>query len=169
MAKHTANEVAEAFISLCNEYGDYISNQKVNRLLYFAQGWHIAFYGEPMFDDRIEAWIHGPTVPAVFERFRRFMPKPLVLDPPRAFDDFPADLKAHVEDVWKAYGSVSAYELEHISKSETPWRNARNGLAADEPSTAALSLADVKGLFEEKKKRDEQDRQAEAGAGKRSA
>jgi uncharacterized phage-associated protein len=171
MAKHTANEVADAFLALCHDYGDYLSNQKLSRLLYFAQGWHVALYGEPLFDDEFEAWVHGPTVAAVFERFRPFDSKPLGLTPPKSFDDFPPHLREHLEDVWKAYGSLSSYELTQISRSERPWQHARAGVAVDEGCRNKISIADIRETFEEKNRTDEQeqDGQREDGARKRSA
>jgi uncharacterized phage-associated protein len=69
----TAMAVAEYFLTLQEEEaGDLISHMKLQELLYYAQGLHLALNGRPLFDDTIEAWTHGPVVPTVYREFKRF-------------------------------------------------------------------------------------------------
>lgn len=49
-----------------------LTNLKLQKLLYYAQAWHLVFRQEPLFTDRIEAWRHGPVVPSVFRQYRHF-------------------------------------------------------------------------------------------------
>ncbi len=44
------------------EYGELISNLKLQKLLYYAQGFHLALYDKLLFSEDIEAWQHGPVV-----------------------------------------------------------------------------------------------------------
>ena len=69
MAGTSAQTVANHFVELLHDQGG-ISNLKLQKLLYYAQAWHLALYGEPLFRDRIEAWVHGPVVPPVFGAFK---------------------------------------------------------------------------------------------------
>ena len=49
-------DVADFFIDVCNNStDDQITNLKLNKLLYYAQGCHLARTGKPLFDDKIEA------------------------------------------------------------------------------------------------------------------
>ena len=48
------------------EDGDYISNLKLQKLLYYSQGCFLALRDEPLFDSPIEAWTYGPVVPEVY-------------------------------------------------------------------------------------------------------
>ncbi len=41
-----------------------MSAMKLQKLVYYSQGWHLVFDGEPLFAERIEAWANGPVVPA---------------------------------------------------------------------------------------------------------
>ena len=52
----TAHDVA-AFI--LREYGRPMSTMKLQKLGYYAQAWHLAWEGVPLFDDNIEAWANG--------------------------------------------------------------------------------------------------------------
>ena len=35
---------------------------KLHKLLYYAQGWHLARTGRPLFPEAVEAWTDGPVV-----------------------------------------------------------------------------------------------------------
>ena len=48
-----------------------------------------------------------------------------------------------LESVWMTYGDKSANELEALTHSEMPWRNARIGLSEDEPSNLKISEKDM--------------------------
>ncbi|HUZ03805.1 MAG TPA: type II toxin-antitoxin system antitoxin SocA domain-containing protein, partial [Acidobacteriaceae bacterium] len=62
--KHTsASDIAKYFIASFQKKNKAISNLKLQKLLYYAQAWHLALYGSPLFSDSIEAWVHGPVVP----------------------------------------------------------------------------------------------------------
>ena len=73
MAK--VQDVAKFFIGLANEQaeqnqGDLMTNLRLQKLLYFAQGWYLARYGKPLFSDEIEAWTYGPVVPEVYQTYK---------------------------------------------------------------------------------------------------
>ena len=40
---------------------------KLQKLLYYAQAWNLVFNKNPLFQNKIEAWIHGPAVPEVYQ------------------------------------------------------------------------------------------------------
>ena len=44
---------------------DLMSNMKLQKMLYYQQGFHLAYFGTPLFDEEIEAWMYGPVVPSV--------------------------------------------------------------------------------------------------------
>lgn len=68
-------DVAKFFIDLAQRQakhngGDLATNMRVQKLLYFAQGWHLARYGKPLFSAPLQAWQYGPVVPEVYECYR---------------------------------------------------------------------------------------------------
>ena len=68
---HTAFSVAKYFLFLSDEEaGDTISNLKLQKLLYYAQGFHLALNDSPLFAESIEAWTHGPVVPVVYQLYK---------------------------------------------------------------------------------------------------
>ena len=52
------------------ENGELMSNLKLQKMLYYEQGFHLAYFDTPLFKDEIEAWMYGPVIPAVYEHFR---------------------------------------------------------------------------------------------------
>ena len=44
------------------EDSDFLCPLRVQKLLYYVQGWSLGINDVPMFSERIEAWAHGPVV-----------------------------------------------------------------------------------------------------------
>lgn len=147
MAETTARTVADFFIRFSHECGDPLSNLKLQKLLYYAQAWHLALKDKPLFDERIEAWIHGPAVPPVYGAFKGWAWRPIEDDPSVDAIDLPSDVIDHLKEVMDVYGGMSAFDLERLTHSEPPWLNARGGIPADEPCTNIISHEDMKNYY----------------------
>lgn len=122
---YNANQIAEYFLAKTNEeVGDQISNLKLQKLCYYAQGLALATRKTPLFDSRIEAWAHGPVVPVLYKLYKDHgangIPAP---------EDFnleiydPAD-RMILDDVYDYYGQYSAWRLREMTHLEAPWKNA---------------------------------------------
>ncbi len=146
MAETTARELANGIVAFCNDHGDLITNLKLQKLLYYAQGWYLAFHDRPLFDDPIQAWISGPVVPAVFYAFQKFKWQAINIEP-TDLPTFSEQVSEHIREVWTTYGSLSSYDLEISTHREMPWLNARKGLRMDEPSEAIIVIEDMKSYF----------------------
>ena len=69
-------DVAQFMILAAGDESD-MTNMKLNKLLYYAQGIHLARTGHPLFRDQIEAWQHGPVVPSVYQQYKEFGAGPM--------------------------------------------------------------------------------------------
>lgn len=126
MAATAAKNVANYFLSLQDENsGDLISNLKLQKLLYYAQGFHLAIFDEALFSEAIKAWEHGPVVPDVWHAFRdsgsNAIPAPVHFDPSRDFSSSQIEV---MRAVYETYGQFSAWKLRNLTHDEPPWRNA---------------------------------------------
>lgn len=137
----TARQVADYLIRFSQDHGDPISNLKLQKLLYYAQAWHLALYNRPLFAEPIEAWIHGPAVHAVWSQFRGSW-KPIELRPRRP--DLSKHVTDHLDEVMEVYGGLSAFDLERMTHSEFPWRKARGNTPKDESSCAVIKHSDMR-------------------------
>jgi len=64
-------DVANFFVNLYKNSGyNDITNLKLNKLVYFAQAFHLAKFNSPLFPDEIEAWKFGPVIPSVYHAFQ---------------------------------------------------------------------------------------------------
>jgi uncharacterized phage-associated protein len=139
-----ATDAARYFLSLSDEdAGDTISNLKLQKLLYYAQGFHLALFDAPLFGDRIEAWTHGPVVPSVYHDYKAHgsgaIPIPGDFDP-LSVDEQTRELLDEVNDV---YGQYSAWKLRNMTHVESPWCDAY----AEGPSTPIEPVA-MKAYFQ---------------------
>lgn len=126
MAQYSAREVAEWFLAWADDIEADISNLKLQKLLYYAQGHYLARKGVPLFNDKIQAWAHGPVVPAVYHSFKEYGRAPI--DPSEISEDFDWDRYKPVErflmEIWDRYGSLAAWTLREKTHREAPWKDA---------------------------------------------
>jgi uncharacterized phage-associated protein len=88
---------------------------KLQKLLYYAQGWHVARTGEPMFQEAIKAWAKGPVVAELWADEAHERGRPVS----RALDDTSL---ATLEYVIERYGDLSGRDLIRMTHDEDPWR-----------------------------------------------
>ncbi len=144
----TANQVADEIIRFCNEHGDLISNLKLQKLLYYTQAWHLAIYDKPLFQDDLEAWVHGPVVNQTYHKFKCFAWGPITSTP--RLPKIPKRAQSHLEEVMAVYGRFSGYDLERMVHQEEPWKLARGGIPHDEPSRSIISHESMRSYYQER-------------------
>lgn len=136
----TCFDVADYFLSKSDEeIGDLISNLKLQKLVYYAQGFSLAINDIPLFEEEIEAWFHGPVVPALYHKYKEnggngIMP-PAVVD----FDKYTEDEKELLDEVYDVYGQFSAWKLRNMTHDEAPWKNT--------PPNCVISQESMKEFF----------------------
>lgn len=146
MAITTADSVARYFLCKTREYGDLVTNLKLQKLVYYAQAWFLALHNEPLFADRLEAWVHGPVQPDLYRRWKQFGWNPITAELicPQ-FDD--NRIVPHLDEIIDVYGDLTGHHLERLVHQEEPWRKARRGLPPDEQSHAVISHEDMKTFY----------------------
>lgn len=124
-----AIDVGRYFLSRVDEEsGDSISNLKLQKLLYYAQGFHLAAFDSPLFPETIEAWAHGPVVPEVYRQLKRFGANPVELPDDIDLDEvFGEREKELLDEVFSVYGQFSAAALRNMSHDEPPWKQTAQG------------------------------------------
>lgn len=142
MAETNALILAQHLVTRCGD----ITNLKLQKLLYYSQGWYLALNnGQPLFNDRIEAWVHGPVVPIVFRKYRDFKWSRLPAEIP--LNDLTTNASEHIDEVISVYGHLSPWDLERMTHSEDPWKEARGTLSPDMPSSVPIGLESMRRFF----------------------
>ncbi|MCO8273091.1 DUF4065 domain-containing protein [Actinoplanes sp. TRM 88003] len=92
-----------------------IGVKKLHKLLYYAQGSHIATFDIPLFSESIRAWDMGPVVAELWRDEDRGEP------PPEPHDLGEAELNT-VGYTASRYGRLSGNQLERLTHTEHPWQ-----------------------------------------------
>ena len=123
--KLTCFDVADYFLAQIDEdVGDLISNLKLQKLVYYAQGFHLAIFGWPLFDESLEAWTHGPVVPALYQKYKDYKSNSIARPEGIDFTKFDRDSRDLLDEVYSAFGQYSAWKLRNMTHQESPWRDA---------------------------------------------
>jgi len=124
-----------------------ISTMKLQKLLYYCQGWHLAWDGEPLFDAPIEAWANGPVVKKVYDlhrgQFTLRNPWPEAGDTSRLQED---EIES-IEAVLDVYGTWDARQLVAATHDERPWLEARGELPDGARSNRVIELDTMQDFF----------------------
>lgn len=136
--KHSASDVAKWFlahnrIKADDEGADLISNLKLQKLLYYAQGCFLAINGKPLFGDDILAWKHGPVVEKVYHEYKQYGANGIEFTDDFNFDDFTKEENELLEEVYKTFAQYSAWKLRDMTHEEKPWNETPpNGVISNE-------------------------------------
>jgi uncharacterized phage-associated protein len=121
---YAALTIAKWFIAWAEAEGEELSNLKLQKLLYYAQGHHLAERRQPLFTDQIQAWSHGPVVSQVYHEYKGCGSSSIVLPDtdPFSWDEVDPDTAELLSKVWNTYGGFSAGHLRNMTHEEPPWQ-----------------------------------------------
>lgn len=106
-----------------------ITPLKLQKLLYYCQGWHMAYnHGKDLFDEDMEAWEHGPVVPEIYRKYKhhRFLTLPKETFENKENNGKPLLTNKQLDIinvVWDTYGQYDGKYLEELTHQEDPWIN----------------------------------------------
>ena len=121
----SALKTANFFIYLMPEDENELTNLKINKLLFYAQGHFLKHFSKPLFGDEIQVWQYGPVVLTVYHHFKGYG-KNVLNSLPKDFSlsDYSDDEKELLVDVAREYGQYTGEALKTKTHEEsTPWSN----------------------------------------------
>ncbi|MCK5716558.1 MAG: SocA family protein [Thiomargarita sp.] len=134
-------EISKSFLLLDDTNdGEGLTNLKLQKLVYYAQGFYLAMFDKPLFTETLEAWIHGPVVPTLYHAYKQYgqdcVPIP---------DDFSLDRLTHedfelLNEVYCVFGQYTAWKLRDMTHEELPWKN-------HESDSSMIPLSELKSYF----------------------
>lgn len=114
-----------------------LTPMKLHKLLYYCQAWSLVWDEKPLFEDKIEAWVHGPVVPILFSFHRGAFNMPEI-----PFANTSLLSKERIESINSVinfYGKKSPSYLVELTHNETPWQEARKGLSPMERGSQVIT------------------------------
>ncbi len=137
--KKTIHEVDSMILS---EYilqrGGAMSHLKLQKILFYVQALHLAYFDEAIIKDDFEAWLHGPVSRVVFDKIKdlsvlhseiMFAPEQWPNETPQQILErtITSDQLDLVDEVIDSFGKLTSSQLENLTHSESPWIDAREG------------------------------------------
>lgn len=138
-------DVADYFLSLVDEEeGDLISNLKLQKLMYYSQGFHLAIYDKPLLSEPIEAWEHGPVIRALYSKYAAYGANPIPRPDSVDFSKLGDETKEFLNEVYNCFGQYSAWKLREMTHEEPPW-----SMAFEAGESNVISLDSLKEYFKQ--------------------
>lgn len=135
-------KVAEAFLTIAS-----MTNKKLQKLCYYAQGWNLGITGEKLFNERIEAWVHGPVCPELYDRYKGYGYNNIPKNEEKK--EICPELMELVTQIYRIYGQLDGNQLEVETHKERPWIEARNGNEPWEASHEEITIESMQSFFRE--------------------
>ena len=144
----TALEVAGYLLKLAAEEPEpeFLSHMRLQKLLYYVQGWSLGVRGRPMFDSPIEAWRHGPVVRDVFPHFADYGDNPVPFSRASTGAALSRADRDFIASIWESYKGDSAAALRRRTHAEPPWVQAWGNRDSDDRCDEVIPH-DVLGAF----------------------
>lgn len=118
----SAMDITKYIVSQYPQIKD-LTNLKIQKLLYYAQGFYLAFTGEKLFSETIEAWTHGPVVKEVYQEIKKNHESYDILnfEPPTNLFSWNLNKKIFLDRLIEIRGTYTALELREKTHQELPW------------------------------------------------
>lgn len=100
-----------------------LSNLKLQKLLYYIQGHSLAKFDKKIFPNKIMAWMHGPVVVEIYQKFKHFNNNPIEIKTPFSYQNLDNEERKLITDVFAEYAKYSAWHLRNMTHDEAPWKN----------------------------------------------
>ncbi|MCJ8008884.1 Panacea domain-containing protein [Lederbergia wuyishanensis] len=116
------------------------SELKLQKMLYLAQRESLALYGETLYDEDIQGWVHGPVIPEI----RFFFEDDYSPISTEEIEVLPEFKKYIIDNVIDQYAKYETWSLRDLTHEEYCWKKSREGLQDNEPGDKVISVDDIK-------------------------
>jgi uncharacterized phage-associated protein len=131
----TTEGVANFFIQQSVDAGSSdLTQLKLQKMVYFAHGWHLALLDGPLFAEPVQAWRYGPVIQSLRAEFRHFgntvinkKARDITLDNGILVERDvelrqPATITRFLNRIWEVYGRFSPIQITNMTHEQgTPW------------------------------------------------
>jgi uncharacterized phage-associated protein len=141
---YDAKAIANFFLGLAEPENVALTPMKLQKLVYYAHGWHLGLTGLPLLNEAIQAWNFGPVIMSLYKEFADFGADPITrkaMEMERApgtsllddlnlhepsIDDYESEntefVKNLLKRVWRVYGGFTSVQLSNLTHAPgTPW------------------------------------------------
>ena len=149
---YPASLIAYAFVKKGINEGKFVTQMKLQKLVYFAHGHHLIKYGTPLIKENFQAWLYGPVIPEIYDDFKLYGSRPITDTSswlpsetdkaPYLFDEAATD---SINYTWEVLKDISAMSLSNWThQPNSPWSKVYD----PEKRSTPISNEDIKRYFE---------------------
>lgn len=140
----TANDVAHYIL---NKTGR-IQAIKLQKLCYLAQGWHLTWLGDPLFDDEIRAWRYGPVIYSLYQNHAgaRYLDEWNHGDPDE--DRLNENQKKILDMVIRTNAHKSGFDLVRETHTHEIWKDKFERVSPRRRGREPLTVEDIRKEFD---------------------
>lgn len=143
--------VAKYLLTLATGSAVKISPLKLQKLLYYCEGWTLAITDQELFPkENFQAWVHGPVNVRTYHEFNASYGMLDPIDSPKATAldaSVTMGQKAIIHRVFEIYNQYTGSQLEMMTHAEKPWIEARGTLASDMHADTIIDKATMRKEF----------------------
>ena len=123
---YPAIAIADYFLLQSWSENRSLSPMQIQKLVYFAHGWYMAFFDGRLIYDPIEAWEYGPVIPSLYQRFKGFGIDEITKEDHYVWgpgvDPSDKNAIALLRKVWQVYGNRTGLQLSALTHAKDgPW------------------------------------------------
>lgn len=120
-------DLAHDIVVYLDQRGSSISNLKLQKTLYYIQGYCLKVHAQPAFPNSILHWAYGPVVADAYYEYSVYGAEPIVSGSAAAsgntlFNGFERGMVDTIEKVINACNARSASQLVEQTHQENPWK-----------------------------------------------
>jgi uncharacterized phage-associated protein len=155
LSKVNSSKLAEYIL----EKEGNMSHLKIQKLLYFIEGYHLAYFDESLIDDNFEAWVHGPVSRELYNQLKdkSILYSDISFEQqegevlPSTFlkNNLTSEQLSLIDEVLDLYGKETAFALESITHQQKPWIETREGFADAEKCEKIIPKDKIKSYFKQ--------------------
>lgn len=140
--------IAKYIIWLYQQAGEKITNLSLQKMCYYAQAWYLGNFHKQLFDEDFQAWIYGPVCQQLYKTYKAFGKEGIDISiNQNEIGKLSDDDKQYLNELVSAYSKFSAIELMLMSHAEQPWKDARDGCAADQQCSTVISKKEIEKYY----------------------
>ncbi|KWT74722.1 Panacea domain-containing protein [Candidatus Magnetominusculus xianensis] len=146
---YTCFDIADYFLFKAAKEDDdeeeaLLSNLKLQKLVYYAQGLYLNIFRRPLFNESIQAWTYGPVIPELYQKYKNYgkksIPAPEGFNPDSVLS---SEVREFLDEIYDVFGQFTAIRLKDMTHEDECWKQSFN----KSPRTVITHEAMLKALI----------------------
>jgi len=127
-AKYSAFDIADYFLyKAAQDNQELLSNLKLQKLVYYAQGLYLAIYKKPLFGEAVVAWNYGPVVARLYHKYKKYEAGGIPASKTFKRSSIDKNTREFLDEIYEVFGQFSAIRLTNLAHSDKCWIDAGVG------------------------------------------